>query len=98
MDGSNVQALVESEAPVFIIKKATTNLDNVDSGKTLSVQSYDEKRQFPHRWITVVLVLQGQCGGTAALVMDTVEYDFLLSMPDRRQLRANIYWIDEISV
>lgn len=33
-----------------------------------------------------------------ALVLDSVEYDFLLSRPDVKLLRLNIYWDDTVSV
>lgn len=33
-----------------------------------------------------------------ALVIDGIEYDFLLSRPDMKQLKINLYWNDTVSV
>lgn len=93
-----MQVLVDSGSSISIINKTWANIDKVYSGKTVCVQSYDGKRQLHHHWINVVLVFQGRCAETSALVMDGVKYDFLLSRPDMRQLRINIYWNDEVSV
>lgn len=80
-----MQALVNCGASISIIHKTRANLLNVYSRKSVCVQLYDGKRQL-HNWINVVLVFQGQWAETSALVMNGVEYDFVLSIPYMRQL------------
>lgn len=98
IDGCETRALVDSGASVSIINKDKAKVSNTYIGKRVQVQSYDGKKKFYEEWTNVVVGFEGQSVDIEALVMDGVDYEFLLSRPDMKRLRINIYWNDEVRV
>ncbi|KAH6946861.1 hypothetical protein HPB50_015650 [Hyalomma asiaticum] len=49
-------------------------------------------------WICLTLKYESQSAEILALVIEGIEYDFMLSRPDMKLLKINIHWEDTVSV
>lgn len=97
IDGRKTCTLLDSGASISIINKTKTDVLKTYLGKTIQVQSYDGKKNLYEEWTTVTVTFEGQSIEVIALVIGGVDYDFLLSRPDMKRLKINIYWDDEVT-
>lgn len=93
-----MKALVDSGASVSIINKDLVDVSHLHVGKTLRVQGYDGSVSSRNEWASVILECQGRRIRTEVLVLPDVTYEFLLSRPDMKRLRMNVYWNDKVLI
>lgn len=93
-----MMALVDSGASVSIINAKLVDANRLHSGRILRVQGYDGKVTLHDQWALVNIEFQGQQIESEVLVIEGVTYDFLLSRPDIKKLKINVYWDDVVLV
>lgn len=92
------EALVDSGATISILNRQMADSRDIFHGRPVLVQAYDASQRSLDGWAKVKVEYQGQVVHLEALVMEWVEYDFLLSRPHRKAMRLNLYWNDKVSV
>lgn len=93
-----MDALVDSGATVSGINVALVKCDEIIRGKPVQVQSFDRPTQVYEEWVKANVSYQGQRADISALVVKGCSYQFLLSKPDMKILKLNLYWNDEVTV
>lgn len=96
VDGETMRALVDSGASVSIIKRSRAKTEKIFTGKTVVVRGYDGREKEHCEWMRLKLKYQSQTAEILALVIEGIEYDFLLSRPDMKLLKLNIHWDDTV--
>lgn len=98
VNGEDVDALVDSGASVSVINEALVKRKEIIRGRSVQVQSFDGTRQIYDKWVRTSVSFQGQNADIDALVVKGCDYKFLLSRPDMKTLKLNLYWNDEVTV
>lgn len=74
-----MQALVDTGASVSIIKKRNICPSQIFQGRPICVRGYDGHTKQHSDWVVVTIQFQSNTIEVHALVIDGIEYDFLLS-------------------
>lgn len=90
--------MVDSGASVSVINQALVKCDEIIRGRPVQVQSFDGTRQIYDEWVKANVSYQGRRVNIDALVVKGCDYKFLLSRPDMKTLKLNLYWNDEVTV
>lgn len=93
VNGTDVKALVNSGASVSVINKSLVSEKDILKGRPVQVQGFDGSRQLYDEWIKAKVTYQVQSTEIDALVVNGYEYQFLLSRPDMKRLKINLYGI-----
>lgn len=72
--------------------------NKVFTGRTAQVCSYDGTTRVLNLWTTVDIQFRLQELQVEALVINKLEFDFILSRPGMKRLRLNIGWADEVTL
>lgn len=97
VNDKQVRALVDTGASISIIN-ARVFEGPTRTGRPIQVQGYDGSSRLLTEWASVKLEYQAQTIEVDVLVMEGVDYDFLLSRPHMKALQLNLYWTDEVNV
>lgn len=98
IDGVEMNVLVDSGASVCIINRERLDINHLHAGKVIRVQGYDGLVSSHNKWASVVTEFQGHSVSSTVLAMPNVAYDLLLSHPDMKKLKINLYWDDKVLV
>lgn len=98
IDGAEMNALVDSGASVSIINRKQLDINHLHAGKVIRVQGYDGLVSSHNKWASVVTEFQGHSVTSTVLPMPNVAYNFLLSHPDMKNLKINLYWDDKVLI
>lgn len=80
------------------MKRNKAKAEDIFRGRTVVVRGCDGREKKHSEWIRLTLKYQSQSAEILALVIESVEYDFLLSRPDMKLLKINIHSDDTVSV
>lgn len=98
VNGRPTETLVDSGATVSIVNRREVDQGRVYKGRPIAVRSFDGTCRQLDEWTTVELSFKEQVLVAHALVMDGVEYSFLLSRPHMKAMRMNLFWDDHVNV
>lgn len=92
------KAFIDTGASVSVINRNKVDPDRVTTGRQVKVQGYDGHITSHNTWAEILLTYQQRVLSVQALVLSGVQYDFLLSRPDMKSLKLNLYWDDRVDV
>lgn len=98
VSGKQVDALVDTGASISLVNKKIVDEKKIRAGKPIEVHSYDNTIKLMENWVTLEVDFQGKKLTVEALVVEEVEFMFILSRPDMKRFRMNISWKDEVTL
>lgn len=95
VNGHSREVLIGTAASVSLVNRSIVEVGRVVTGRNMQVHSYDGKTRELNSWTVANIKFGGKELQIQALVIDKVDFDFILSRPDMKRLRINSSWTNK---